>query len=148
MTPVYQTVIDQGSGDCERAAIASLLDLPLSEVPNFREGLNPGDATPSIREEWLRGRGLKKLRVPVEGTEGYLCEAGDNGPIYCLGTVPSQMFENTTHSVVCRINGFDNGVWIEVVHDPNPNNRPYRYAEIQVLTFFISTRFEANEQRN
>jgi len=37
MTPVYQTIIDGGLGDCMRAVIASLLDKSIEEVPHFLE---------------------------------------------------------------------------------------------------------------
>jgi hypothetical protein len=35
MKPVYQEVVDEHKGDCMQAAIASLLELPLNEVPDF-----------------------------------------------------------------------------------------------------------------
>lgn len=37
MTPVFQTIVDPGKGNCMQAAIASLFDLKLEEVPNFVE---------------------------------------------------------------------------------------------------------------
>lgn len=37
MKKVYQTIIDIGHGNCMQAAIASLFDLELEEVPNFIE---------------------------------------------------------------------------------------------------------------
>lgn len=37
MTPVFQTIISGTNGNCMQAAIASLLDLPLESVPNFKE---------------------------------------------------------------------------------------------------------------
>ena len=35
MKPVYQKVIDKDNGDCMQAVMASLLELPLEEVPEF-----------------------------------------------------------------------------------------------------------------
>lgn len=35
MKPVDQVIVDKGVGDCMRAAIASLLELPLDAVPHF-----------------------------------------------------------------------------------------------------------------
>lgn len=43
MIPVYQTITDPDKGNCMQAAMASLLELPLNEVPHFRE-----------REDWLQ----------------------------------------------------------------------------------------------
>ena len=37
MKKVYQTIIDPGKGNCMQAAIASLWEFPLEEVPNFKE---------------------------------------------------------------------------------------------------------------
>ena len=36
MKLVYQTIIDKNKGNCAQAAIASLLELELDEVPNFK----------------------------------------------------------------------------------------------------------------
>ena len=35
MIKVYQTIVDKNKGNCMKAAIASLLNLPLESVPNF-----------------------------------------------------------------------------------------------------------------
>lgn len=127
MTPVFQTIVDHGEGDCLRACIASILDLGIDDVPNFRAGLKHGDPTPDRSREWLAGRNLRRLRIPMlDQNLPYLCEGADSGPYLVLATVQSQMFENTHHCVVCRINGFSKEKpWIEIVHDPNPNNQPY-----------------------
>lgn len=37
MIKVYQTIVDKGFGNCMQAAIASLLELPLNDVPNFKD---------------------------------------------------------------------------------------------------------------
>lgn len=37
MKKVYQTIVDENKGNCMQAAIASLLELPLEEVPHFLE---------------------------------------------------------------------------------------------------------------
>lgn len=37
MEPVYQTIFKPPLGNCEQACIASILELELDEVPNFRE---------------------------------------------------------------------------------------------------------------
>lgn len=35
MIPVNQTITDKGRGDCFRAAVASVLDLEILQVPHF-----------------------------------------------------------------------------------------------------------------
>ena len=37
MTKAYQTIIDKSHGNCMQAAVASLFDKKLEEVPNFIE---------------------------------------------------------------------------------------------------------------
>lgn len=37
MKKIYQTIVDKNVGNCAQAAIASLLELELNEVPNFKE---------------------------------------------------------------------------------------------------------------
>lgn len=37
MKKVYQTIVDKHVGNCTQAAIASLLNLELNDVPNFKE---------------------------------------------------------------------------------------------------------------
>ena len=40
MNRVYQTIIDQNKGNCMQAAIASLFEKKIEEVPNFIEFKN------------------------------------------------------------------------------------------------------------
>lgn len=43
MKKVFQTVVDKGKGNCMQAALASLFDLELEQVPNFADyGLTDG----------------------------------------------------------------------------------------------------------
>jgi len=36
MIKIYQTIVDVGKGNCVQTAVASLLEIPLEDVPNFR----------------------------------------------------------------------------------------------------------------
>lgn len=60
MKPVFQTVLDRQKGNCLSAAIASILEIDISEVPNF-EVLN-GDFISRVNE-WLRPRGYAWFRT-------------------------------------------------------------------------------------
>ena len=58
MTPVKQQFLHDpptSYGDCHRAALASLLDLTIDDVPNFMHGLGPKDG--ERRSRHLRARG-------------------------------------------------------------------------------------------
>lgn len=107
MKPVFQTIVDKVNGDCTRACLASILELPIDAVPNF------------IRfPKWfevLQGF-LRSLGYNCYGT-GFphshkIKEYSIDG--FVIGSVESRTFKDTTHSVVVNSKGI-------CVHDPNPN---------------------------
>lgn len=68
-------------GDCVRASYASLLDLPLEDVPHF----DPRYDQRAEERAWLRKRGLDLVVVPVEhGPDGKL--------VGTLPTIPSDLY--------------------------------------------------------
>lgn len=48
---VFQTIVDRGNGNCMQAAVASLLNLELSDVPHFIETAKEKGTNPNY-EEW------------------------------------------------------------------------------------------------
>lgn len=66
MTPLFQEKSGVG-GDCMRAAVASVLELPLSEVPHFMGGPNGPREWPLALGAWAHGRGLEVLPVAPQG---------------------------------------------------------------------------------
>lgn len=107
-----QTILGRGaefeepSGNCFAACIASLLELPLEDVPNFCDSDNWRERLAA----WLRSHGLFYLDVtlqegaePLDSEWGYHVISGD-GPRGCR------------HSVV--------GLAGVVVHDPHPKGGP------------------------
>lgn len=112
MTPVRQTIFapDDGRqmpGNCLQAAMASLLDLPLEDVPHF-----VGDAWASGGElkwwalwyEWCYDRGLELLpRAKPEPGE------------YYLGTGPSPRDPANRQHVAVYLDG-------HLAHDPHPSD--------------------------
>jgi len=111
MTPVFQTCVDPGKGNCHQACIAALLDLELSQVPNL---ILFGD------HEWwnVYYYFFYALGWQLEGTkyfkEGKIPKLEDSINGHFDACVPSRTFEGKTHAVVIDVNGI-------VVHDPNPN---------------------------
>lgn len=110
MTPVFQSIVDQGRGDCQRAAIASLFDLKLEQVPHFK----------LFGPDWWRVYYYFLMGI---GYEFHGTSMGDrhrdkrnydsvNG--FFLATVPSRSYEGVRHSVIIDEKGV-------IVHDPNPN---------------------------
>jgi len=106
MTPVDQAVLHDQElgkvGDCFRACVASLLDLPIADVPHF---VAKGENWSVALVEWLAARGLEPLcfdtRIALFGREHEPCIASGDGP------------RGAKHSVV----------WCdgEVAHDPHPS---------------------------
>jgi hypothetical protein len=115
MKKIFQTIIDKDHGNCMQAAIASLLDLELNEVPNFIEFKNDFNNTTI---GWLSKKGysptyIHKYRHDEEMLKRIaLFDGGVNKYFYAI--VPSQTYKDTSHAVVVDIN-------LNVVHDPNPN---------------------------
>lgn len=111
MTPVHQTTFGDGSdgsepGNCMSACLASVLDLPVAEVPNFaalgQNGYFKGLCA------WLLARGL------------YLFET-DEDPSHTPGTpdylnyIASGKSPRGLHHAVVMSEGV-------IVHDPHPSN--------------------------
>lgn len=103
MNPVDQTRFAE-DGNCFAAALASVLEIPLEEVPEFTE-----DGWLIEVNTWLQGRGLCYLEFPVHEQERwrtyYLKHAGFH---LLLGDN-----RGLCHAVVAKA-----GV---IVHDPHPS---------------------------
>lgn len=108
MIPVFQTVVGYPRGNCQAAALASIMEVDLNEIPDPVD--EPWDGRCQAHASWLLSRGFYMLTFP----------AGDNGipiPGYSIAAVPSQKFEGIQHAVVM----FDG----RIVHDPREDNDPY-----------------------
>ena len=111
MNRVYQTKFGGTDapigerGNCWQAAVASVLELPLDEVPNIQEWDDSIVWFDKFRE-WLRQYGLSALGL---STGGNITIQG-----YHLIECKSTTLNNGELHVVVGLNG-------KVVHDPNPN---------------------------
>lgn len=145
MKPVLQTIttVDPAKGifgDCFRACIASILELPLDDVPHFVQiGLTPHPDDPQPLAEgnsdwwyylrdWLRPRGLIYFDIP----------AGEDAPdalISALGyhTITGLSPRGDWQHVVVGRGG-------EIVHDPHPEGGGLR--DRRLIGIFART-FEA-----
>lgn len=108
MIPVYQTMFGP-FGNCQSACIASLLELPLSAVPNFNHPDDPDSFNYHVRQyAWLETRGLSILtfdtsEIDLSQSKGWFI-AGGKSPR-----------GNFLHAVI-----WHNG---KMVHDPHPDGR-------------------------
>lgn len=95
MKPVYQTLFKPPAANCFQAAMASVLELPLDDVPNFvleerwwqaaNDFLRPRDLyliTVPAQEEWTP-IGYHLVAGPSPRLNGWHCLVGLNGqPIF------------------------------------------------------------------
>jgi hypothetical protein len=134
MKPVYQRIIDAGKGDCFAACLASILELPLESVPNFRALETPEADMNKLAREWLKENYNLSLVCIYNGKEIISGEdfrvIGGLVGTPCIGTVISPNFENAQHAVVGQID--KHGMNFELLHDPNPNGK-----EIKTRPLFL-----------
>ena len=105
MIPVHQQSLydpesDTG-GDCWRCCIASILELPADDVPDFVN--EHGNRYVAATREWLKERGLWFIETRYHG----------NFPGYMIASGPSPRDKSVFHSVVWK--GAD------MAHDPHPS---------------------------
>lgn len=111
MKPVMQTVFGE-NGNCMQACIASLLELPLEEVPHF-----PIHGQFLALERYLRQFDIQPVGFPVATIRPY--------GVYYIGTGMSK--RGRRHAVVCKN--------LLVVHDPHPDDTGIDDPDIDYFFF-------------
>jgi hypothetical protein len=101
MKPVFQTIFGE-HGNCMQAAAASLLELPIADVPDFIEA--EGDPERLMRL-FLGGYGIEMIRRAPYMARAYR-------GLYFVTGISTQGHE---HIVIYREG--------RLVHDPNPHGR-------------------------
>ncbi len=102
-------------GDCQRAVIASLLDLELSEVPNFNEGGPDSFDFFERLDSFLASKGLGRLSVAFNGdsivhaTRHMAAHYSENQPYMLSGKSP----RGANHVVIFK--------GIELLWDTHPD---------------------------
>ncbi len=135
MKKVYQTIVDPIKGNCMQAAIASLFELDLEEVPNFIE-----------LEDWVlkfkdmyknRGYCYGILNLSERTTKDIIKKAlkfdgGVKG--YFYASVPSRRFNGCSHAVIIDSD-------LNVIHDPSPNNLWLDEKDVDIIDVVITKDF-------
>lgn len=128
MKPVYQTRFGgpdappEEQGNCIAACIATIFELDLIEVPDFRGGAHWWDQLVA----WAAERDMGVLCVAANAKPSLLLP-----PVYYMLGVESRTIPGSTHSVVA---------WgYSVVHDPNPRTKKLEFREYRHIDaiFFI-----------
>jgi hypothetical protein len=124
MIPVDQTTFGDGSdggserGNCLAACVASLLEIPLEDVPNFC-ALGSGDGRWFKNlNDWLRPFGLAyaEFNYPDEGVPEWFFTVPfiQPGALWIAGGPSPRGDRDMEHCVIMR------GPGRELLHDPNP----------------------------
>lgn len=134
MTPVFQTIVSDTTGNCGQAVLATLFDLPLNAVPHLI--LLPDDVYWDAYLTFLRKMGYEYSNYAINPNRDDLPDDVKRQYEYFNGELPdfggvNGLFEATvisnystkerivTHAVICDKN-------FNIIHDPNPNyNRNY-----------------------
>ena len=128
MKKVYQTIVDKHKGNCMQAAVASLFEVSLEEIPNYIE---IGRGWFSTMQETYKERGYSLCPFnphrDIKLTKELLkIDGGING--YWYASVVSKFYgEDVTHAVIINKN-------MKVVHDPNPNNKTTKYSLKDIIS--------------
>lgn len=106
MIPVFQTRYGKDFGNCFQAAVASLFELGLDDVPDFCNVYNKNYYEYFVR--WLNERGLSAVPIKVDSLESLNYKD-------CYLLVSGKGKDGINHQVI-----YKNG---EIVHNPNKNGK-------------------------
>lgn len=111
MNPVFQSEPGDAqrirAGDCFRACVASILELPLPDVPHFFAGQRAGTVmTPTLEtamQDWFHRLGLGLVMIPIQADTPNEAMGifGNRYPrLYYI--LIGQSIKGVNHAVVCR----------------------------------------------
>ena len=123
MKPIQQSIFDFEHGDCFRACVASIFELPLSAIPNFMEE-GPEFFWDKL-SDWTNKFNLKALDITFSSDEFHLFWLKD---VWVIAMGKSPRNANFDHCVV-----WYNG---KMKHDPHPDNLG-TMGEPHTFTVFI-----------
>jgi hypothetical protein len=118
--PVDQTVFGGKVGNCHRAAMATLLGVPLKAVRDIMNETPPSENWMTAEAEWLGAYGFGLLYIDLlpDGKLPWMYPLPDKTPCLIGGKSPRGDFQ---HSVVGRYRRDETGCWLEWAHDPHPD---------------------------
>ncbi|MEO9884020.1 MAG: hypothetical protein ABJG33_00140 [Balneola sp.] len=131
MKKVFQTIVDKGKGNCMQAAIASLLEKSMNEVPDFNhlslEANKEGKGGYWFLFDYMESLGYeydihlnpdyhanKNLSGLVHDNIFKALKNNNEFSVFFYARIESKTFPDTGHAVIVDRN-------LKVVHDPNPN---------------------------
>lgn len=108
MKKIIQSIVSKTYGDCARAAVASMFELKVEQVPHF--ALFDNYFYMMMCFIWGLGYELNYADKKVKFTRKHLINK------CIMASVASRTFKNETHVVLINSRG-------KVIHDPNPNQK-------------------------
>lgn len=126
MIPVDQTIINFKTGDCYRACIASMLELPISAVPNFMEDGKENFDPKFYR--WLISFGIHAMDVTLEGGQTSFYK---DVPMIAGGRSPRGSNLEHRHCVIYQNDA--------LLHDPHPSREGLRGPPDIFTILFLSS---------
>lgn len=129
MRPVEQTICDLTRGNCIAASIASVLELPINQVPNFVA--DPTDDWWAELQRWLLERtGCQLLALPADVARR---EVQHTWPgTWCLLSYSNGA--GVVHACVGRVSA---AYEIELMHNPWPGRRDMAGWTLEEVKFFV-----------
>jgi hypothetical protein len=129
MIPVRQTTFGFPKGNCFAACIASLLELPIEQVP-IESG---GDDWLEQTQAFLKTKGLFFLEVRLDVAVKYpLYELYDVWAIYYGKSPRGDWF----HSIIGKLDMEDGFAVHKFIHDPHPDNA-FIVGDIKGIGFLV-----------
>ena len=146
MIPVYQDDFTFTTGNCFSACLASLLELPLADVPKFMAEEDWFGAV----NRWLAQFNLRFIDIKWSNEFAVWPDAGG----YCLMTGPSPRRPELLHTVVVGLErGDDDHIRFRWLHDPHPDcdylaGDPTSVGFLAVLDPVMFAREQRERKRN
>ena len=123
MIPIMQTICDFENGDCFRACVASILELPIEKIPNFM-GNGPNFFDENIRK-WGDENKIRMIDIQFHDEENRDKSLKD---CYIIASGKSPRNNDFMHSIV-----WFNG---KIIHDPHPDKNGI-VGNPEIFTLFI-----------
>lgn len=120
MKPVYQTEFGTKLGDCFRACVASIFELPIEDIPNFWKQTQNVHKFWELIDNWtVKNKGFRCLSVRFAKKDINLVDK-----ILCIAIGPGAPNSKVDHAVVWKDG---------LLHDPHPDNtglckQPYDFC--------------------
>jgi len=127
MKKVYQTDYSNSTGDCFRACLASILELPINSVPNFWKQTQEPIELWKLNNEWIyQNHNCKIILIEINEDQKFFINN-----LLCIAIVKSPLDKQYDHAVVWRN---------EIIHDPNIYNpiiteKPITFALLVPATY-------------